>query len=122
MDRQDRVVRTKLPAAVYDLLCATLNLGVTALHRVKIQVFGVGAGVHTRGGATAHADQHARTAQLHQQGSSRQPELLHMLGGNIAYAAGDHDGLVIAAHHAIHLGFKAAEVTGEIGASELIIE
>ena len=45
-----------------------------------------------------------------------------MLGGNIAYAAGDHDGLVIAAHHAIHLGFKTTEVTGEIGASELIIE
>ena len=52
--------RAELPAAVDHFLRAALHLGVAALHRVEVEVGGVGAGRHRRRRAAAHADQHAR--------------------------------------------------------------
>ena len=45
-----------------------------------------------------------------------------MLVGNAADAAGDHDGLVIAAHLAGHFLLEGAEVTGQIGPAEFVVE
>jgi len=62
VNRQYRVRFTELPAAVDDFLRAPFHLGVAALHRIEVEVRGVGAGIHRRGGAAAEADQHAGAA------------------------------------------------------------
>ncbi len=46
VNRQNGIVLALNPAVVDDLLCAPLNLGVAALHRVKIQRCRVGTGGH----------------------------------------------------------------------------
>ena len=75
MDRQHRVVRPQLPAAVDDFLRASLDLGVAALDGIEVEVFGIGARAHARRGAAAHADQHAGAAELDQQRAGRQARL-----------------------------------------------
>ena len=61
---------------VDDLLGAALDLGVAALHRVEVELGGVGAGRHRARGAAAHADAHARPAELDQQRAGRELDLL----------------------------------------------
>ena len=46
VDRQNRVVRAELPAAVDDLLRTALDFRVTALHRIKIELRAVRTRVH----------------------------------------------------------------------------
>ena len=58
MDRQDGVVVAKLPAVIDDLLRAALDLGVGTLHRIEVEVGGIGSRRHGRSRSTAHADQH----------------------------------------------------------------
>ena len=67
-----------LPAVVDDFLRAPLDLGVAALHRIEVQFGRVGAGRHRAGGAAAHADAHARAAQLDQQRAGRELDLLRL--------------------------------------------
>ena len=67
VDRQDRIRGALLPAAVDHLLRASLDFRVAALHGVEVEVGGVGARCHRRRRAAAHADQHARAAELDQQ-------------------------------------------------------
>ena len=43
MNRQNRVDLAQLRALVDDLLRAPLDLGVAALHRIKVQAGGIGA-------------------------------------------------------------------------------
>jgi hypothetical protein len=94
----------KLPAAVDDFLRAAFHFRVAALDRVEVQVGGVGAGGHRRGGRAAHADAHAGTAQLHQQAADRDVVLVRVLAGDVADAAGDHDRLVVAEHGVVRAG------------------
>ena len=47
---------------------------------------------------------------------------MRLLGLNIAQTAGNHNRLVIAAHLAVELGFKGAEIAQQIRATEFIIE
>jgi len=67
VQRKDRIRVAQLPAAVDHLLRAALHFGVAALYGIKIEIGGVGAGGHRRGGAAAHADEHAGAAQLNHQ-------------------------------------------------------
>ncbi len=120
--RQDRIRVGELPAAVDDFLRAALHFGVAALHRIEIQVLGICAGGHARSGAAAHADQHARAAELNQQRALGQPQLERIACGDTAHAARDHDWFVIAAQLAAGLDLEAAKVTREIGAAEFVIE
>ena len=76
VDREDRVVLAKQPAVVDDLLRAALDLGVAALHRVEVERGGVAAGGHRARGAAAHADAHARAAELHQQRAGGELDLV----------------------------------------------
>jgi hypothetical protein len=80
VDGQHRVVGAQLPAAIDDLLRTALDLGVAALHRVEVELGGVAAGGHRAGGAAAHADAHARSAELHQQGAGREGDLVREVG------------------------------------------
>ena len=84
-------------AMVDDLLRAALDLGVAALHRIEVELGGVGAGRHRARRAAAHADAHARPAELDQQRAGRELDLVRLRRGDRAQAAGDHDRLVIAA-------------------------
>ncbi len=122
VDRQDRVVLTQRPAGVDDFLRAALHLGVAALHGIEVQVGGVGAGRHRAGGAAAHADAHARAAQLHQQRAGRQVVLVGVAGVDAADATGDHDGLVVTAHRAAHVLLVDAEIAAQVGPAEFVVE
>ncbi len=114
------------PALVDDFLRAALDFGVATLHGIKVQLGGIGAGGHGAGGAAAHADAHARAAQLDEQAASRKFNLVRLRGINNAQAAGNHDGLVVAAQHAIHVAGHGllvfAEVTQQVGPAKLVVE
>ena len=107
---------------VDNLLRPALDLGVAALHRVKVEVGGVGARGHGAGRAAAHADAHAGTAQLDQQTARRKFNFFRLLGVDLPQTARDHDGLVVTAHHAVHRQFVFAEITQQIGPAKLVVE
>ena len=81
---------------------------------------------HGRRRTAAQADQHRRATQHDQPGTGAEITLVDMLFTNIAVAAGEHDGLVIAAY--LFAGktrcreLKAAEVAAQVGAPELVVE
>ena len=122
VDRQNRVVRAELPAAVDDLLRTALDFRVAALHRIKIELRAVRTRVHRRGRATAETDFHARAAELNQQCTFGQIALANVLRINIAHTACDHDGLVIAVDLIADLLLKCAEIAGQIRAAEFIVK
>ena len=119
---EDGVVVAHLPAAVDHLLCAPLDFRVAALHRREVEVGRVGAGRHARRRATAQTDQHGRATQHDQLGTCREFDLEGVAGADVADAAGDHDGLVIAAHLAHEGQFEGAEITGEVRPAEFVVE
>ena len=122
VDREDGVRGPERPAAVDDLLGPALDLGVAALHGVEVEVGGVGAGRHRGGRPAAHADEHPGAAELDEQGARRDLALVGVAGAHVAHPARDHDRLVVAAHDAGHLLLVGAEVAGEVGPPELVVE
>ena len=133
MHRKDRIAVTghvnvffrgaHLPAAIKHFLRPPLHLRVPALHRGEIEVFAVAAGTHRACCTAAQTDQHARPTQLNKQrsgGESRR--LVRLRRRNVADPAGNHDWLVVAAHHLTDRLFIGAEITGEIRATEFIVE
>src|SRR5690606_34358675 len=116
------LVFTELPAAVDDFLRTAFHFRIAALHGSEVEVGGIGAGGHRRGGTAAQTDQHARAAELDQQRALAELDLVRVLGADVAETAGDHDGLVIAAHLAVESLLQRAEITGQIGTAELVVE
>ncbi len=116
------VLGALLPAVVDDFLRPALDLGVAALHRVKVQLGRIRAAGHGAGCTTAHANAHAGAAQLNQQRASGEQNLLGLLRVDHAQATGNHDGLVIAAGDVTHLLLVLSEVAGQVGAAKLVIE
>src|SRR6201999_3334063 len=114
------------PAGVDDLLATALHLRVVALNRAEIQVLLGGAGGHGRRGAAAEPDEHGRAPEHHDGRALGEPFLLHVLAADVAEAARDHDGLVIAADFsapgARHGDLQRAEVAGDAGTPELVVE
>ena len=114
------------PALVDHLLRPALNLGVAALHRVKVQLRRIGAGGHGAGRTAAHADTHAGATQLDQKAAGGELHLVGLLGVDDAQTARDHDGLVVAAHHGVHIAghglFVFAEVAQQVGPAEFVVE
>ena len=78
VDREDRVALTERPAVVDDLLRAALDLGVAALYRIEVERRRIGAGRHRTRSAPAHADSHARAAELDQQAAGRKRDFLRL--------------------------------------------
>jgi hypothetical protein len=72
--------------------------------------------------AAAHADAHARPADLDQQRARRQVHLVRVLIGDIADAARDHDRLVIAAHAPRDVLLVSAEIAAEVRPAEFVVE
>ncbi len=126
MNRQYGVVLALQPALVDDLLRAALDFGVTALHGVEVQICRIGTGSHGTGRAAAHADTHSGATELHQQAPSGKLDFVGLCGINHTQAAGNHDGLVVAALHRINVAdrrlFVFAEVAQQVGAAELVVE
>ena len=108
--------RRRARAVVDDLLRAALDLGVAALHRVEVELGGVGAGRHRARRAAAHADAHARAAELDQQRAGRELDLVRLRRGDRAEPAGDHDRLVIAAPQAADGLLVDAEIAAQVRA------
>jgi hypothetical protein len=119
---QDGIGRALRPAMVDNLLRTALDLGVAALHRVKVEVGGVGACGHRAGRTAAHADAHAGAAQLNEQTARRKFNLFRLIGIDLAQAARDHDGLVVTPHHTVHGLFVFAEIAQQIGTAKLVVE
>ena len=120
--RQDGILVTHLPATVNHLLRAALHLGVAALHRIKIQILGIFSGIHAGRRTAAKTDQHAGSAQMHHQCADRQFVFMRMDRRDVTYATGQHDGLVITTHFATDALFKGAKISGQVRASEFIVE
>ena len=122
MNRQNRVGLAQLRALVDDLLRAALYFRVAALHRVKVQTGRVGARRHGTGRAAAHANAHARAAELDQQCASRKQDFSGQPGVNRAQAAGDHDGLVVTPALAAGGLFKLPKIARQVGPAKFVVE
>ena len=122
MYRQYRIGVSQRTAPVDHLLRAALHFGITALHRIKIEVFLIGAGVHARRRTATETDQHAGAAQLNQQRARAGFFFERMTRRDIAHAARDHDRLVIAAHFTRDVLFIRTEIARQIRPSEFVVE
>ena len=63
VDGKNRIGLAHLPAAVDHFLGTTLHFRVAALHRIEIQILGIGAGIHAGSRTAAQTDQHAGATQ-----------------------------------------------------------
>ena len=133
MNGQNRVAATGgasiqagLPTLVDHLLRTALDFRVAALHRVKVQRCGVGAGRHRAGRAAAHANAHAGAAELDQQAAGGEEDFVGQIAVNHAQTAGDHDGLVVATLGGINVAdnglFVLAEVAQQVRATKFVVE
>ena len=122
VDREDGIVGSERPAAVDDLLGPALDLGVSTLDGVEVEVGGVRAGGHRGRGAATHADEHPRTADLDEERARSELGLVRVPGAHVAHPSREHDRLVVAAHDAGHLLLVRAEVAGEVRPAELVVE
>ena len=122
VDGEDGVRLPEGPAAVDDLLGPALDLRVAPLDGVEVEIGGVGARGHRGRRAAPQADEHPGAADLDEEGPRPHLALVGVGGAHVADAARDHDRLVVAAHDARHLLLVGAEVAGEVGAAELVVE
>ena len=126
VDEDDGVVVPQLPAAVDHLLAATLHLGVVTLHRGEVEIFRRLTGGHGGCGAAAQTDVHGRATQHDEGCPHRDLPFLDVLAADVADAARQHDGFVVAAHLdaivARHLLFEGTEVTENGRTAELVVE
>ena len=126
VDREDRGLIAEGAALIDHLLAAALHLRVLALDRGEVQVLGTRARGHRGGSSAAESDQHGGPPQHHDAGPRRDLGLLHVLRPDVAEPASDHDRLVVAADllavGARYLFLEGAEVTGQVGATELVVE
>ena len=122
MNRQNRVGGTQLRALVNHLLRTALDLGVAALHRIKIKLCRVGTRGHGAGSTAAHTDAHAGATELNQNRAGREQDFFGQARVNGAQAAGDHDGLVITPTLAFNGLLVLAKVTRQVGPAEFIVE
>ena len=82
----------------------------------------ISAGVHARCGAAAETDQQSRPAELNEQRACVEGAFLGVRGVDLADAAGDHDGFVIAAHLARDGLFIGAEIARQVGSTKLVVK
>ena len=122
VDGEDRTAGAQGAAAIDNLLATALHLRVAALHRVEVEVGAVGAGVHAGRRAATETDRHARAAELHQSCTIGDIGLERLIGADVAQAARDHDRFVEAAHAAADHLLVGAEIAGQIGTAELVVE
>ena len=122
VDGEDGVVRAEGHAGVDDALATALHFGVTALDGVEVQLCFVRAGGHGAGGAAAQTNAHGRTADLRHEDVRRDLFLQHLVVADVAHAAGQHDGLVIAPVFAAGLLLKRTEEAAELRTAELVAE
>ena len=126
VDKRNRVFVAEGPAAVDDFLAATLHLGVVALDAGEIEILVAGAARHRAGGAAAEADEHRGSAEDDELVAGVDRAFLDVLGLDVAEAAGEHDGLVVAAEFgAARVGdflLEGAEVAVDRRAAEFVVE
>ncbi len=119
---EDGVVGAARPAAVDHFLRPALHLGVAALHGVKVKAFGVRARRHRARRAAPETDAHAGAAQHDHEGARRKRLLGGLIVADVADAAREHDGLVVAVALGADVRFKRAEVPQDVRAAEFVIK
>ena len=107
---------------VDDLLGPSLDLGVTPLHRVKVQRSRIGATGHGAGSTSAHADAHPGATQLNQQSARRKLDLFCLPGIDRTQTSRNHDGFVVPPLDPRHRLLILAKVPQQIGATEFVVE
>ena len=122
MNGKNRIAVPALPAAVDHFLSAALHLGIAALHGVKVKALGVRAGGHGGSGPAPEADAHARPPEHDHERSGRQSRLDGLVLADVADAACEHDGLVIAVARGADPGLECTEVAEDVRAAEFIVE
>ncbi len=126
VNKDDGVVVPQLPAAIDHLLAAALHLRVVTLHRGKVEILGGLTGGHGGCRAAAQTDVHGRSPQHDEGRAHRDLPFLDVLGTDVADAARQHDGLVVATHLdavvARHLLFEGTEVTENGRTAELVVK
>ena len=120
VDREDRIRVAERDAAVDHFLAAALDLGIAALDGGEVEILVALARRHRRGGAAAEPDQHRGPAEHDDLVAGLRRSLLDVHRADLADPAGQHDGLVVAAHlpavRALDLLAEGAEIAGEIRA------
>ena len=126
VNQGDGVLVAQLPTGVDHFLRAPLDLGIAALDRGEVEIGARGATAHRGSRAAAQTDQHGGAAEHDEFRADRHLALLDMLAADVAQAAGDHDGLVIAAHAVRSdrppLLLESTEVAADRGTPELVVE
>ena len=122
VDSENGCHRTQSIAMVDHLLGTPLNFGVAALHRIKIEGHAVAATGQGTGCSPAHANAHPRATQLNQQSTWWEFDFAREFALHHAQTTGDHDGLVVAALHAIDHLLVLAEIAQQIGTAKLVVE
>ena len=122
VDGEDGIRIAQRPAAIDHLLATALHFRIGPLHGGEIELFGVGATGHARRGPASQSDQHAGATQLNHQRAGRQWLLVRMPRADVAQPAGQHDGLVVAAHLTAGHFLKRTEIAAEVGSAEFIVE
>ena len=123
VDRENRIVlRTHRHAGVNHLLAAALHFRIAALDGVEIEFRIVRAQHERRGRAAAQPDAHGRTADLDDERADRQVLLENHRAADVAHAARQHDGLVVAPVASARLRFEGAEKAAELRTPEFIAE
>ena len=119
---ENRIFRAHFPATVDHFLRTAFHFGVAALDRVEVERFGVGARRHRARSAAAETNAHARTAEDDEQAARRRDFLLRLVVADVADAAREHDGFVVAVAGAADVRFKGAEVAENVRAAEFVVE
>ena len=126
VNRHDGVVRAHAPAGVDDFLRTPLHFRVIALHRGEIEILGAGTAGHGGCCAATQTDQQRRATEHDQQIAGLNRIFLHMIFTDIAVAAGDHDGFVVARHFsttdAVHGHLETAEIPAQRRTAEFVVE
>src|SRR6185503_2065430 len=87
----------------------------------EIERLDVLAGRHRGSSAPAHSDEETGAAHVDEERALAQRFLVRVLRRDVAVAAREHDGLVVAAHFAAARELEASEVAREVGPAELVV-
>jgi len=123
VNRADRIHLTQRHAGVDDLLTAPLHFRVVALYRGKVEPGITLPGIHGTGRTTTETNQHRRPAEHDHLIARLQALFFDLRAINGTEATCEHDRFVIAPTLAAFIvQFKTAEIPGQIGPPEFIIE
>ena len=120
MNAEDRVIVTQPDTMIHHFLATPLHLGITSLHRIKIQLGIITASSHGRGSSSSESDLHCRPAYLKNVFALFQLTLSGVPPADIPHAARNHDRLVISTVTPAELLFVGLENPAQLGPTKFV--